>query len=208
MNIVPKLTTFIPNPCYLALSGGSDSIGGQTFLTNFKKKDIQPVFFDHDTETSKKALDFLLSNGYTPLVGKISQIKGKGESWEEYWRNERYKFFSSLNKPVITCHHLDDAIETWVFAWINGGERMIFPVNGNILRPFLFFPKQLLIDICERTGKKWIEDETNLDLSHPRNRIRHVILPEIKKINPGIEKLVRKKYIEKFQLNLRQSSPI
>ena len=41
----------------------------------------------------------------------------KGESQEEYWRNERYAFFEKFkSSPIVTCHHLGDAVETWVMS--------------------------------------------------------------------------------------------
>jgi tRNA(Ile)-lysidine synthetase-like protein len=195
-----KLLIPIPQQIYLACSGGVDSIGAITFLTNRGRRNITPVFFDHDTETSKKALAFLLDQGYDPIVGHISRSKDKKESWEEYWRNERYKFFSSLEKDIITCHHLDDAIESWIFSCING-EGKVIPYKkplyvGYVLRPFLITPKEELKKICLQEKKEWIEDETNNDLSYARNRIRHVILPEVLKINKGIAKVIRKKYID------------
>ena len=50
-----------------------------------------------------------------------------------------------------------------------------------------------MVNWCERKEVPWIEDTTNKDNNFARNRIRNVILPEIKKINPGIQKVVAKK---------------
>lgn len=196
-----KLLVKVPKKIHLALSGGVDSIGALAFLSNRGRRTISPVFFDHGTETSKKALDFLLSEGYDPTVGKISRPKDKKESWEEYWRNERYRFFMSLRTEIITAHHLDDAIESWIFSCINGEGKLIpyrtsFGLGSVVIRPFLLTTKKQLEKVCINEGKKWIEDETNKDLSYARNRIRHVILPEVLKINKGIEKVIRKKYID------------
>lgn len=204
-----KLLTPIPKEIYLALSGGLDSIGAITFLTNRGRRNITPVFFDHGTETSKKALDFLYSQDYFPIVGRITRSKDKKESWEEYWRNERYKFFMSLDKDIITCHHLDDAIESWMFSCINGEGKLI-PYQkklrfGWVLRPFLLTPKEKLKEICLQEKKEWIEDETNKDLSYARNRIRHMIIPEVLKINKGIDKVIRKKYLKLLESDKRFS---
>lgn len=190
-----KLLVKIPKQIYLACSGGVDSIGALTFLTRHDRRVVTPVFFDHGTETSKKAIDFLLENGYNPVVGKIDRSKDKKESWEEYWRNERHRFFRSLKTDIVMAHHLDDAIESWIFSSIHGEGKLIPIRNGNIIRPFLITEKEKLKDVCLRENKKWIEDETNQDLSYVRNRIRHCMMPEILKINPGIGKVIKKKYL-------------
>ena len=190
-----KLLHSIPKTIYLACSGGVDSIGAYHFLSRNNRRIVKPVFFNHGTETSKKALDFLLASGYNPLVASIERSRNKHESWEEYWRNERYNFFNSLDSDVITCHHLDDAIETWIFSSIHGHGRIIPIRNKNVIRPFLITKKEKLKEVCVKERKEWIEDETNLDLSYPRNRIRHVLMPEILKINLGLEKVIRKKYL-------------
>ncbi len=189
-----KLLTKVPKQVYLACSGGVDSIAGLTFLSK-RNRNITPVFFDHNTETSKKALEFLLEQGYSPLIGTIQKEKDKRESWEEYWRNQRYNFFNSLDSNIIVCHHLNDAIESWIFSAINGNPKIIPVQTKNVIRPFLLFSKEELKDICIKSNKKWIEDETNVDLSHPRNRIRHAIMPHVLEINKGIEKVIRKKYL-------------
>lgn len=191
-----KLLLPIPNQIYLACSGGVDSIGAYTFLSRNNKRNIIPVFFDHGTETSKKALDFLQEQGYNPVVGKIEKIKVKGESWEEYWRNERYRFFKKLDKDIIVCHHLDDVIESWIFSSIHGNGKIIPLKHKNIIRPFLITEKEKLKNICIKENKAWIEDETNLDINYMRNRIRHILMPEILKINPGIRKVIKKKYLK------------
>jgi tRNA(Ile)-lysidine synthase len=192
-----KLLLTIPKKIYLACSGGSDSIGAYAFLSRHGRRDITPVFFDHGTETSKKALEFLLDNGYNPTVGRIERPKDKRESWEEYWRNERYSFFRSLKDDVIVAHHLEDAIESWVFSSLHGEGKLIPIRNGNVIRPFLITEKEKLKQVCVTDDRKWIEDETNMDLSHARNRIRHCLMPEILKINPGISKVIKKKYLWK-----------
>jgi tRNA(Ile)-lysidine synthase len=194
-----KLLLPVPKQIYLACSGGVDSIGALTFLTNRARRSVKPVFFDHGTETSKKALAFLLNQEYDVLVGSIQRAKHRKESWEEYWRDQRYRYFMSLDQDIITCHHLNDAIETWILSSINGDGKII-PYRrrlnfGFAIRPFLLTTKDKLKEICLQEKKEWIEDETNNDLSHPRNRVRHVILPEILKINKGIDKVIRKKYL-------------
>lgn len=129
--------------------------------------------------------------------------KPKGMSPEEHWRIERYAWLLSIaeGKPIITCHHLDDACETWIFSALNGNPKVIAPVvkGPNILRPFLTTTKQDMIDWCLNHKVSWFEDKSNKDVSTPRNRIRHNIMPEAFIINPGLRKVVKKKIVALYK---------
>ena len=53
------------------------------------------------------------------IVGNISDFSSSAKKTEEVWRRARYNFFKKFNdKPIITGHHLDDAIES-VVSWYN-----------------------------------------------------------------------------------------
>jgi tRNA(Ile)-lysidine synthetase-like protein len=190
-----KLLGKLPNPTYVAVSGGVDSMSVLHFLRtgmNGQRKVI-PVFFDHGTETSAKALVFLTEHVRNFISQKIAATKSKDQSWEEYWRDERYKFFHSLDAPVITAHHLDDQIETWLFGAIHGQPKLIPYRNGNVIRPFLLTTKSDFIEYAETKFVSWIEDDTNMEYAHARNRIRHEIVPEALLINPGLHKVIAKR---------------
>jgi tRNA(Ile)-lysidine synthase len=190
-----KLLAKVPKTIYLGLSGGVDSVGAYTFLSN-SKRNIIPVFFDHGTETSKQALSFLKDLYPTLQVGTIQKDKDRRESWEEYWRNERYTYLYALDQSVVICHHLDDVVETWLFSSIHGQSKLIPVQTRNIIRPFLITDKSVLKSICIKHKKEWIEDESNEDLSYMRNRIRQKVLPEVLQVNPGIKTTLRKKYLQ------------
>lgn len=135
------------------------------------------------------------ANKHPFLLGHLTTIKPKDQSPEEHWRNERYKFLLSFNLPVITAHHLNDAMETWLFSSMHGNPKLIPVQNGLVVRPFLLNTKQQLTDWCIHHNVEWMEDKSNADVSSPRNRIRHIILPEVLKINPGFAKVIRKRLL-------------
>ena len=128
-------------------------------------------------------------------IGRITKEKGKSESWEEYWRNERYRFLQVFEEPVVTAHHLDDAVETWIFHSLHGKPRLLPYSNKNVIRPFLITPKSELRGWCVKKGVSWVEDETNRDTKYVRNRIRHNIVPEALRVNPGLHTVVKKMYL-------------
>ena len=189
----------LPKKCTIAFSGGVDSVAIVDFLAR-GKKDIQLAFFHHGTQTSTEAQsfveDFAAGRGLKLTVGNLSENKPPGESLEEFWRNQRYEFLSHFSDPVITAHHLDDAVETWIFTSLHGESRLIPHRRGNVIRPFLITPKKELKSWCSSRNLSWIEDESNNDVRYMRNLIRHKIVPEALKVNPGLRKVVRKKYIE------------
>lgn len=188
----------LPVSCTVAFSGGVDSVAITDFLLR-GKRNVQLAFFDHGTETSRVAKNF--ARGFAekrkiPFVWtSISVDRAKNLSLEEYWRIERYKFLTLFPGSVITCHHLNDAVETWIFSALHGRPTLIPYARDNVIRPFLITPKSELVSWAERHGLSWHEDTSNRDVQFARNRIRHNIVPEALKINPGLATVIRKKYL-------------
>lgn len=180
---------------WVACSGGIDSMAVVDFLSKNHKVNI--MFFDHGTETSIEARNFLLDKySQTMYIGEINRAKESYESWEEYWRNQRYEWFHTYRHPIITCHHLDDCVETWVFTSLNGEGRIIPYANRNVIRPFRLNRKAEFTNWCRNKNVQWIEDASNEDTRYMRNFIRHEIMPKALVVNPGIHKVVRKKVVE------------
>jgi len=189
----------LPRKIYLAVSGGVDSMAILNFLTN--SHDIEVLFFDHGTQTSLEA-SWLVSNAcswkeYKIHKGKVTREKLATESWEEYWRNERYKFFyqfAEADRPVITCHHLDDCIEQWLFSSMHGKPGIIPYLHGdNIIRPFRLTTKAELVNWARRHKVEWHDDYSNEDTKYMRNFIRKELVPKALVVNPGLAKVIRKK---------------
>ena len=187
---------------YIACSGGVDSMAVADFL--MKNHKVNLMFFDHGNETSLEELR-LLQDRYAPSIdhagmnleiGNITRSKNKSESWEEYWRVQRYEWFHSFDFPIITCHHLDDCVETWIFTSLHGESRIIPYANRNVIRPFRLNRKTEFTNWCRNKNVPWVEDTSNEDTTYMRNFIRHEIIPKALVVNPGIHKVIRKKVIE------------
>ena len=191
--------------CTIAFSGGIDSVVISDFLLN-GKRDVQLAFFHHGTVNSERAEEFVrkfAEERRVPIrIGRINSEKSRGLSPEEFWRNERYSFLDSLGGPVITGHHLGDAIETWIFTSLHGESKLIPYSRGNVIRPFLVTPKEEIRSWASRRNLSWIEDESNSDPKYMRNRIRMHIVPEALKVNPGLGTVLRKKYLNAESENL------
>ena len=113
----------IPNNVVIACSGGIDSMAFTHFLRQGKRK-VKLAFFNHDTFHSKHAQSFVEEyankNNLELFLGRVQGTKGR-RSIEEFWRDERYNFFNKIDTNfLITCHHLDDVVETWIMSSLHG----------------------------------------------------------------------------------------
>lgn len=185
---------------WVACSGGIDSMTVVDFLMNNHKVNL--MFFDHGTETSRDAKEFLKERYYPSIniasdatlnIGTISRDKYAEESFEEYWRNMRYEWFHSFDVPIITCHHLDDCAETWIWSTMHGEGKIIPYSNRNVIRPFRLNRKTEFKNWARRKNVEWIEDSSNEDQKYMRNFIRHEIMPKALVVNPGLHTVISKK---------------
>lgn len=189
----------IPHEICIAVSGGADSMALLGFFAGSKRR-VTALHFNHATSHSDEAERFVTSfcenNSIQLEVGRLSGSKGRQVSPEEFWRNERYKFFHSFESTVLTGHNLDDCIETWIFTSLHGEPRIIPYRNRNVIRPFRLTQKSDMKAFCQSRSIPWIEDPSNQSLKYSRNRIRHEIVPQAMIINPGIAKVIRKKILQ------------
>lgn len=205
-----KLLGKIPRTLYVGVSGGVDSMVLYDFLR--RSHSVTPVFVDHRTENSRAAYQFLVDtivgNGSPLQVFTISGNKPREHSWEEHWRNERYRAFESLRGTVAVAHHLQDSVETYLWSAIHGNSKIIPYKRNNVIRPLLTTSKKNITDWAARHNVLWVDDPSNSDLKYTRNRIRNKLLPEVLVINPGIEKIVRKMIIRQFNQSILDTPPL
>lgn len=194
-----KLLYPLPKEITIACSGGVDSMAAVDFLR--LKHDVTIAYFHHGTEHGEKAMKFVANycseNNIPVLFGKCRSEKLKEESLEEYWRRERYNFLSELG-PVITCHHLDDCVETYVWSALHGTPKIIPLTRNNVIRPFLTTPKSKFINWCENFDVEWCQDESNDNTDFTRNYIRKFLLPHAYHVNPGLRTTVKKIITNQF----------
>ena len=61
------------------------------------------------------------------------------------------------------------------------------PVSNKIIRPLLFASRQKIEDYCSDQQIPFREDKSNAETKYTRNKIRHLVIPVLKEINPSIE---------------------
>jgi tRNA(Ile)-lysidine synthase len=200
---VIKLQGKLPRQLWLAVSGGVDSMAALDFLR--RRHDVHAIHFNHGTAHAQKAEEFVkiqCAKYNVPLmIGRMEDIDvdfpPPRKSKEEWWRECRYKFFDQFfTVPVVTCHHLDDCVETWVMSSMHGTGKWVPYRRNHVIRPFRLTRKRDLELWARLNNVDWIEDDSNADINYTRNYIRHEMMPHVLRVNPGIYKTIKKKVME------------
>ena len=119
-----------------------------------------------------------------------------GRSIEDAARTARYEFLEraadALGAELIAVAHTrDDQAETFLLRMIRGagprGLAGIRPRAGRIIRPLLDVPRSEVRAFVADRGLPYREDATNADVTIPRNRVRHELIPSLQReFSPGI----------------------
>ena len=166
-----------------------------------RKHDVFVLHFQHGTEHSNKAFEFVgnyCEGKDIPWLTNVpgnTRIKQADESQEEYWRDIRYDWLERCTeRDIITGHHLDDCVETWVWSSMHGTGKIIpYSRNDRVYRPFRLTRKRDLELWASLNNVPHIEDDSNTDTCYTRNYIRHTMMKNVLRVNPGIHKTIAKK---------------
>jgi tRNA(Ile)-lysidine synthase len=130
--------------------------------------------------------------------------KERGISIEMAARNLRYDWFEELRKnedavAIAVGHHQDDSVETLLLNLIRGtgikGLTGIKPRNGQLIRPLLCVSKEDILQYAHAEKLPFIDDSSNSLQEFTRNKIRLLVIPLLKTLNPSInEALVQTMY--------------
>jgi tRNA(Ile)-lysidine synthase len=94
---------------------------------------------------------------------------------------------------IAVGHHADDQAETILMRLFSGsgfkGLRGMAPENDRcVIRPLLNVTKKEILEFCKKENLAFILDETNSNENFLRNKLRHKILPVLRReINPSID---------------------
>lgn len=116
-----------------------------------------------------------------------------GVSTEMACRELRYAWFRKLLHErglaaVVVAHHSDDNIETLFLNLLRGsgiaGLAAMQPVRGDVRRPLLGVSRHEIEAYAVATGQSFVTDSTNLESVVKRNRLRNIVLPELRRQFP------------------------
>lgn len=193
----------LPKKCYLAFSGGVDSVVLLDTLLR-RNYEVTLLFVHHNTDFSDIENKFVIKTSIERNLyiaqASISPHNHKCLSLEAYWSEERNKVFQSMDLPVYTAHHLDDCVESYVMTSMQGCSKLILPRNGNVYRPMILTPKENIIAYASEKNLLYLTDPSNFDTKISlRNKVRHNLIPHIKECFPGINKTVKKLLMKKIK---------
>ncbi len=192
-----------------ALSGGADSVSLLYSLKMLSEElgiKVSACHINHMLrgDESDRDMNFCqdLCEGFNVklivLKTDVLSAKLKHESVEECARRIRYDFFKecSAGKKLATAHTLSDSAETIFLNMLRGtglkGLCGIPPVRGNLIRPLIYCTREDVENFCTENNLRFVTDSTNLTNDATRNKIRHIIIPELLKINGSFyENLLR-----------------
>ena len=140
-------------------------------------------------------------------VAKVQSIARQNRiSLEMAGRQARHTFLAevareSKSTSIALAHHADDQVELFFLRLLRGsGEGLggmdwisALPGHPNLrlCRPLLNLPKAVLKEYAARMNLSFREDASNANLDFQRNRIRHQLLPLLKKdYQVGLESVV------------------
>ena len=185
----------------LAVSGGVDSM---VLLDLFYKLrfDICVVHCNFQLRGKESDADEMLvretcQDSYIPyFIESFDTLEFANEnklSIQLAARKLRYDWFQEIISLgfdyVLTAHHLDDNVETFLINFTRGtgleGLTGIPAQNGNIIRPLLPFSREEIENYAQANQIQWREDSSNASDKYFRNKLRHNIVPTLKELNTG-----------------------
>lgn len=191
----------------VGLSGGPDSVCLLTVLHRIKDDfhlTIRAVYVDHNLRPGETPSEIAFCRD---ICGKMNvdfrvksvDVKGYVKTYklnkQEAARELRYKAFyeaaqeTSADK-IALAHNADDQAETVFMRLVRGtgpsGLTGIPAKRGALIRPLIEIERGEIDDFLESEHIPSIIDSSNLQTDYFRNRFRLMIMPELKKMNPGL----------------------
>jgi tRNA(Ile)-lysidine synthase len=190
----------------VGLSGGSDSVALTLLLIELARHaDFEVVALAHlnhqlrpSAGRDEEACRDLAARVGRPLVIERLDVRGYAAaerlSIEDAARRLRYDFLARAAAGtgatrIAVGHTQDDQAETFLLKLLRGagltGLGAVYPQKGPVVRPLLEVSRAELRRYLESHQATWVEDESNEDVGNPRNRLRHVVIPELERTFGG-----------------------
>lgn len=193
----------------IAVSGGADSIALMRALHQLMTRETGKLthslivaHFNHGlrgeaSDADAEWLETECNRFEIPFITEKQELNlGKTDKGsEEVYRKARYDFLTQTAQKhqcalVAVAHTSNDQAETVLhhivrgtgIAGLKGIPRIRFLQNGIFLiRPMLELSREEVLDYLKYCAQEYRQDESNADLRFTRNRIRHQLIPFLKK---------------------------
>src|SRR5262245_7883345 len=192
----------------VAVSGGSDSVALLHLFARLREESPVPLGaaqLNHavrgsESDQDERFVADLARRLIVPLhTTKLpaGSLDARDEGWEAAARKARYQFLRETAgqigaSRVAMGHTKDDQAETVLMRLLRGSGRRglggVHPaVEGVFIRPLLGFSKDEMAATLRERGEAWREDASNRSLERLRNRVRHELLPALRRdYNPDL----------------------
>lgn len=191
----------------VAVSGGPDSLALLDLLYQIKEQyqfRLLAAHLDHqlrpDSFKEEKVISAYCQNKSIELINeKWPQSLQPLGGVEAAARKYRYDFLVKIMRNyqgdyLLTAHHMDDLLENILLKFIRSGNpsemnslRAISEMQGmTLLRPLLNVTKADLLEYDKKHHIPYVIDQTNNEDDTLRNKLRHHVIPLLKKENKKI----------------------
>lgn len=193
----------------VGFSGGADSVCLLHLLLSLQEElhiHISALHMHHGIRGAEADRDAAFCKAFCEKYGvpfetvyaDVPQTAAQsGETTEECARRLRYAALQAAageQGKIATAHTADDNAETVLWNLTRGtglaGLCGIPPVRENIVRPLLFCTRAQVESYCAENQLDFVTDSTNFSPVYTRNRIRHEVLPVLRKLNPAVSEAV------------------
>lgn len=192
-------------PIIVGLSGGADSIAlcsilhslGYQIICAHCNFHLRGDESDRDARHSKAIADMLGLQFVSSDFNVEAYLSAQSVSTEEACRNLRYNWFESIRisfnaQKIAVGHNRNDNIETFFFNLQRGtGISGLTGISSNnnrlVVRPLLCLTRQEIEQYLHEQQLPFITDCTNLQSIYSRNKIRNIVLPNIRENFPNID---------------------
>lgn len=192
----------------IGVSGGPDSICLLHILNELKqtlKIEIVVAHINHmirkeaeeETQYVQEFCNKLKIECYIKRINVIEKSNQEKIGTEEAGRKVRYDFFEEVLQKVgankiATAHNANDNAETVLMNIFRGsgtsGLKGIEPIrDGRYIRPIIECERNEIEEYCKFNDLEPKIDKSNFENIYTRNKIRNIIIPQIKsEFNPNI----------------------
>ena len=191
----------------VAVSGGPDSLALLDLLYQIKKRyhfKLISAHLDHQLrpdslEEEKVISAYCVNKGIQSVNGIWPQNLHPATGIEAAARKYRYNFLVKVMQQnqgdyLLTAHHMDDLLENILLKFIRSGYpsemnslKPISKIQGmTLLRPLLSKKKEDLLLYDYKRQISYVIDKTNNEDDTLRNKLRHHVIPLLKKENKQV----------------------
>lgn len=131
----------------------------------------------------------------------LETCQGEETNVQAWARTERYAFFRRLLEQgradkVVLAHHMTDQVETVLLRMLRGSGltgltamKSVTEWKGMIMvRPLLCLTREDIDTVLAERTIAYCHDESNESTKYRRNRLRHDVLPLLRKEEPSFER--------------------